>query len=113
VASCATCCSGAELTMSSSSSAPPRRRCVAVPLLKLFSDLSSGSIVDTTPSGMFPGGGVDSRAARSPDSGGEDQGLDCFSMFRPRVFSVKVVALSIIPRFVRGLDVSCNPPTDK
>jgi hypothetical protein len=32
---------------------------VAVLLWKLFSDLSSGSIVDTTPSGMFPGGGVD------------------------------------------------------
>jgi hypothetical protein len=101
----------ATLLILTSSSASPGRRCCAPELLwKLISDLSSSSIVDTTPSGMFPSGGVDSRAAISPVSGGEDKGLDCFSFFSPRVCFVKVTALSVNSQFVRGFDVSCNPP---
>jgi len=71
--------------------------CAQEPWRKDFDDLRAGSIAGASPSGQFPGGGADSRSARSLSSGGEGRGLDCIFWFYSRVFSVKLAALSAKP----------------
>jgi len=83
--------------------------CAQMPVWELIGDLTTGSKHGDAPSGMFPGGGAVSRAARSSRRGGEDRGLDCFFHFLPRVFDVKVAALSVNPLLARGLVVKCIP----
>jgi hypothetical protein len=79
-----------------------------VPSRRIFLDLTMGFMAGTAPSGLFPGGGVDPLAWVPSRCGGEDQGPDHVFYAFSRVFSVKVIALSFIPPFLRGLAVICN-----
>ena len=72
------------------------------------SDPGKGLIASAAPSGMFPGGDAGSSALRSTRRGGEDEGLDCFLQFFPRVFIVKVLALSAVTLTCRGFTVICT-----
>jgi hypothetical protein len=79
-----------------------------VPSRRIFLDHTSGFMADTAPSGLFPSGGVDPHACASCSCGGEAQRPDHVFCSFSRVFSVKVLALSLNPHFLRGLSVMCN-----
>lgn len=69
----------------------------------------------STPSGYVPGGFAADRARRWQELGGggaeRRTGLDCVSIFCPRVFSAKFRGVVVIFFIFEVLNVICTPPT--
>jgi hypothetical protein len=79
-----------------------------MPSRRIF-DLGAGSFVGVTPSGFVPGGGVGAGAARSPVTGGVDEGLDCSCKFLVWVMYAKSEDYVVFSVFLWVLRVTCSP----